>query len=37
VPESFNHGTSAQRAKWFKQGYQADSIDGCDTFSVAQP
>jgi predicted metalloprotease len=37
VPESFNHGTSAQRAKWFKQGYQANSTDGCDTFSVAQP
>jgi predicted metalloprotease len=37
VPESFNHGTSAQRAKWFKQGYQAGSVDSCDTFTVAQP
>jgi predicted metalloprotease len=37
VPESFNHGTSAQRAKWFKQGLQSGTVDSCDTFSVAQP
>jgi predicted metalloprotease len=37
VPESFNHGTSAQRAKWFKQGYQTGSVGSCDTFNVAQP
>jgi uncharacterized protein len=34
VPESFTHGTSAQRVKWFKTGFQATDINQCDTFSV---
>lgn len=33
VPESFNHGTSAQRAKWFQRGFDSGKIDACDTFS----
>ncbi len=33
-PESFTHGTSRQRVKWFKQGMQASSINDCDTFSA---
>ncbi|ANG96259.1 MULTISPECIES: KPN_02809 family neutral zinc metallopeptidase [Brucella] len=33
VPESFNHGTSAQRAKWFQRGFQSGKIESCDTFS----
>lgn len=33
VPESFNHGTSAQRAKWFQRGFESGKIDSCDTFS----
>ena len=33
VPESFNHGTSAQRVKWFKQGFDTGKISACDTFS----
>lgn len=33
VPESFNHGTSAQRAKWFKRGFDSGKLDVCDTFS----
>ncbi|MFI3904833.1 neutral zinc metallopeptidase [Ochrobactrum sp. S1502_03] len=33
VPESFNHGTSAQRAKWFQRGFDSGKIDSCDTFS----
>ena len=33
VPESFNHGTSAQRVKWFKQGFDSGKITACDTFS----
>ncbi|MBC2885992.1 zinc metallopeptidase [Ochrobactrum sp. CM-21-5] len=33
VPESFNHGTSAQRAKWFKRGFDTGKLDACDTFS----
>jgi hypothetical protein len=35
VPESFTHGTSAQRVRWFKQGFQSGKIAGCDT-SAAQ-
>lgn len=33
VPESFNHGTSAQRHKWLKKGLTTGSIAGADTFS----
>lgn len=31
VPESFTHGTSAQRIGWFKRGFQTGSVDQCDT------
>jgi uncharacterized protein len=34
VPESFTHGTSAQRARWFNTGLQGGSVKGCDTFST---
>ncbi|MCV6576442.1 MAG: zinc metallopeptidase [Cohaesibacter sp.] len=37
VPESFNHGTSAQRKKWFAIGYDSGKAGRCDTFSVANP
>lgn len=33
-PESFTHGTSAQRVKWFRQGMENGAIDQCDTFST---
>jgi uncharacterized protein len=33
VPDSFTHGTSAQRTHWFKKGYEEGSIQACDTFS----
>ncbi|MBV2143979.1 zinc metallopeptidase [Falsochrobactrum sp. TDYN1] len=33
VPDSFNHGTSAQRAKWFQRGFESGKLDACDTFS----
>jgi predicted metalloprotease len=33
VPESFNHGTSAQRVTWFRKGFDSGSIKACDTFS----
>jgi predicted metalloprotease len=32
-PDAFTHGTSAQRMKWFKTGYESGSPDSCDTFS----
>ncbi len=32
VPETFTHGTSAQRVRWFRQGLQATSVTACDTF-----
>jgi len=33
VPDSFTHGTSAQRAYWFKRGYEAGTMESCDTFA----
>ena len=36
VPESFTHGTSAQRARWVNNGLQNGSVKGCDTFSARQ-
>ena len=35
VPESFTHGTSEQRVRWFKAGMTAKSLNDCDTFSAA--
>ena len=35
VPESFNHGTSAQRMTWFKRGFDSGDMRACDTFSGA--
>ncbi|WP_422378790.1 KPN_02809 family neutral zinc metallopeptidase [Roseibium sp.] len=34
VPESFNHGTSAQRARWFRRGFEAGTLQACDTFNA---
>lgn len=33
VPESFNHGTSEQRKKWFARGFESGRLDACDTFN----
>ncbi len=32
VPESFTHGSSAQRVAWFKRGIEGGSVDRCNTF-----
>ena len=34
VPDSFTHGTSAQRVRWFKQGLSNGDIRACDTFQA---
>jgi hypothetical protein len=34
VPESFTHGSSAQRQKWFNTGLQTGSVKACDTFNT---
>jgi uncharacterized protein len=36
VPDSFTHGTAAQRVRWFKTGLQNGDIKRCDTFSARQ-
>ena len=35
VPDSFTHGTSAQRARWFKAGFASGDIKSCDTFGAS--
>lgn len=35
VPDSFTHGSSAQRQRWFKTGLQTGSVQACDTFSAS--
>ena len=35
VPESFTHGSSAQRVNWFKRGMQSGQMAQCDTFKAA--
>lgn len=36
VPDSFTHGTSAQRMKWFKKGYETGDVSQGDTFSSSE-
>ena len=35
TPDSFTHGTSAQRVRWFQRGYETGRFDSCDTFGAA--
>ena len=37
MPESFTHGTSAQRVAWFKRGFERGEPRECDTFAAAAP
>ena len=34
VPDSFTHGSSAQRVRWFKTGFESGSMKSCDTFAA---
>ncbi|MFJ7884332.1 neutral zinc metallopeptidase [Pseudomonas sp. NPDC096917] len=36
VPDSFTHGTSEQRVRWFKTGFERGNINQCDTFSATR-
>ena len=35
VPESFTHGTSEQRVRWFKRGLETGDLRQCDTFKAS--
>ena len=37
VPDSFTHGSSAQRIRWFQRGMAGGDMRDCDTFSAAAP
>jgi uncharacterized protein len=36
TPDTFTHGTSAQRVRWFKRGFTSGTIGECDTFNTNQ-
>ncbi|MEO8670225.1 MAG: neutral zinc metallopeptidase [Tahibacter sp.] len=36
VPDSFTHGSSDQRVRWFRTGFQGGDLRGCDTFAARQ-
>jgi predicted metalloprotease len=35
IPESFTHGSSEQRVRWFRRGLERGDTQSCDTFSTA--
>ena len=35
-PESFTHGSSAQRTQWFSRGFQSGDLNSCDTFAAGR-
>ena len=36
VPDSFTHGSSTQRVRWFRQGFDSGDLKQCDTFGAQQ-
>lgn len=36
VPDAFTHGTSAQRVRWFRTGFEQGRLERCDTFKAAR-
>jgi predicted metalloprotease len=34
VPESFTHGSSAQRVQWFRRGFESGDVNQCNTFAA---
>lgn len=34
APDSFTHGSSAQRVRWFRKGFEAGTLKSCDTFNA---
>ena len=36
VPDSFTHGTSEQRVRWFKTGFDGGDVGRCDTFTATR-
>jgi uncharacterized protein len=36
VPDSFTHGSSAQRVRWFQTGFRSGQVQSCDTFRASQ-
>jgi hypothetical protein len=34
VPESFTHGSSEQRVRWFRRGLESGAMQQCDTFTA---
>ena len=36
VPDSFTHGTSAQRVRWLRRGLESGQVNDCDTIAARQ-
>jgi predicted metalloprotease len=36
-PDTFTHGSSAQRVEWFKRGFESGQIERCNTFQAGTP